>query len=419
MSPSEIRLNACLLQERSRAVRQTTVLRAIFALSARVLVGASLLVACGSDAPPSTKTSGSGGLASAGHTSTGGTQAVTAGSGGASGGASSAAGRASSSGGTSNGANGGRTSAAGRGNGGNNSSGGRTGTTASSGGSSGANTTGGANAMGGRGGTTANGGRAGASSGGAGTSGTAGAPAGWTLAWSDEFDGPSGQSPDSTKWAYDVGGDGWGNSELEYYTSRPDNSATDGSGHLVITLQAETYMNRSYTSARLKTQGKFTQAYGRFESRIKIPRGQGIWPAFWMLGDDISTNPWPACGEIDVMENVGKEPSINHGSMHGPGYSGGNPLTGSYTLAGAALADDFHVYAIEWETNVVRFYVDESNYETRKNTDVPSGAKWVYDHPFFMLLNIAIGGSFPGPPDGTTMLPQTMTVDYVRVYTKS
>jgi beta-glucanase (GH16 family) len=119
------------------------------------------------------------------------------------------------------------------------------------------------------------------------------------------------------------------------------------------------------------------------------------------------------------MENVGKEPAVNHGSMHGPGYSGGNPLTGSYTLKSGALADDFHVYAVEWEENTVRFYVDDTNYETRKNTDVPSGAKWVYDHPFFMILNIAIGGSFPGSPDSTTMLPQTMTVDYVRVYTKS
>jgi beta-glucanase (GH16 family) len=170
----------------------------------------------------------------------------------------------------------------------------------------------------------------------------------------------------------------------------------------------------------LKTQGKFTQAFGRFEARIKIPTGQGVWPAFWMLGEDITTNVWPNCGEIDIMENAGKEPTVNHGSLHGPGYSGGSPLTGTYTLMGGKkLADDFHVYRVEWETNVIRFYVDDTNYETRKNTDAPSGAKWVYDHPFFMILNIAIGGAFGGAPDSTTMLPQTMTVDYVRVYAKS
>jgi beta-glucanase (GH16 family) len=349
---------------------------------------------------------------------------MSAGAGGTSGANASAGTGAVTNGGTSTQGDGGRNSnQAGRANttGGASGASGATSNGAGSGGahaSAGASASGGGNASGGAGATA---GRSGSNGGGAsGMTGAAGAPAGWTLAWSDEFDGPSGQSPDATKWTYDVGGDGWGNNELEYYTNRIDNSALDGNGNLVITLKSETYMNRSYTSARLKTEGVFTQAYGRFEARIKIPGSQGIWPAFWMLGDDISTNPWPACGEIDIMENVGREPNINHGSLHGPGYSGGNPLTGTYTLPGsAALADDFHLYAIEWETNVIRFYVDDNNYETRKNTDVPSGSKWVYDHPFFMILNIAIGGSFPGAPDSTTVLPQTMTVDYVRVFTKS
>lgn len=251
-----------------------------------------------------------------------------------------------------------------------------------------------------------------------GSAGAAGGPSGWTLTWSDEFDGANGQSPDGAKWGYDIGGDGWGNNELEFYTNRPQNSATDGQGHLLITLQSETYMTRSYTSARLKTQTKFQQAHGRFESRLKIPKGQGVWPAFWMLGADITTNVWPNCGEIDIMENAGREPRINHGSLHGPGYSGGNPLTGTYTLQSGALADDFHVYAVEWETNVVRFYVDANLYETRHDTDVPAGAKWVYDHPFFMILNIAMGGAFGGTPDASTVLPQVMTVDYVRVYSR-
>jgi beta-glucanase (GH16 family) len=242
------------------------------------------------------------------------------------------------------------------------------------------------------------------------------APDGWKLSWNDEFDGALGDKPDSTKWGYDLGGDGWGNNELEYYTDRPENAATDGQGHLLITLKSETYMNRSYTSARLLTLGKFSQTYGRFEARIKVPTGQGVWPAFWMLGADIKTNTWPGCGEIDIMEVAGGKPRVNHGSLHGPGYSGGSPLTGTFTLPSGALSDDFHLYAAEWETNVVRFYVDESLYETRKDTDVPGGGTWVYDHPFFMILNVAVGGSFGGVPDATTMLPQTMTVDYVRVY---
>jgi beta-glucanase (GH16 family) len=270
-----------------------------------------------------------------------------------------------------------------------------------------------------KGGSSGSNGGAGSGSGGDSTSGSGGGPDvpdGWKLSWSDEFEGAEGASPDSTKWGYDLGGDGWGNNELEYYTDRPDNSATDGQGHLLITLKSETFMNRSYTSARLITLGKFNQTYGRFEARIKVPTGQGVWPAFWMLGADIATNEWPKCGEIDIMEVAGREPRVNHGSLHGPGYSGGNPLTGTFALPSGALPDDFHLYAVEWESNVVRFYVDSNLYETRKNTDVPSGGSWVYDHGFFLILNVAIGGSFGGAPDSTTMLPQRMSVDYVRVY---
>ena len=244
-------------------------------------------------------------------------------------------------------------------------------------------------------------------------------PAGWRLTWSDEFDGPAGGAPDAAKWGSDVGGNGWGNNELEFYTARRENSALDGGGHLVISTLREAYMGRNYTSARLITNGKFQQTYGRFEIRAKIPGGQGIWPAFWALGADIATVSWPTCGEIDIMENVGRQPGINHGTLHGPGYSGGAGLSGQYTLpAGAALSADFHTFAIEWEQNVVRFYVDDHLYETRTPADVPGGNRWVYDHPFFLILNVAVGGPFPGNPDATTVLPQTMTVDYVRVYAR-
>lgn len=249
--------------------------------------------------------------------------------------------------------------------------------------------------------------------------------AGWELTWSDEFNGPNGSPPDPSKWVLETGGNGWGNNELEYYTDRPQN-VYQQDGNLVIKVLAEKYkgaggVTRNYTSARLKTEGKFSQAYGRFEARIKIPRGQGIWPAFWMLGDDIGAVGWPKCGEIDIMENVGKEPALVHGTIHGPGYSGDKGLGahfgyGTGPAASDRFADDFHVYAIEWEPQAIRFYVDENLYETRTPADLPPGTKWVYDHPFFLLLNVAVGGSWPGDPDATSTYPQTMLVDYVRVY---
>ena len=191
----------------------------------------------------------------------------------------------------------------------------------------------------------------------------------------------------------------------------------DGQGSLIIEVLKEDYMGRMYTSTRLESSGKFEQRYGRFEIRAKVPFGQGIWPAYWLLGNDITSASWPNCGEIDIMEQVGRMPSTNYGSLHGPGYSGGNPLSTQYQLEGGArFADAFHEYAIEWEPNVVRFYVDDELYSTRTPNDVPNGGRWVYDHPFFMILNVAVGGAFPGSPDGTTVFPQRLLVDYVRVY---
>jgi beta-glucanase (GH16 family) len=220
----------------------------------------------------------------------------------------------------------------------------------------------------------------------------------------------------------ETGGGGWGNNELETYTARTQNAHVQD-GNLVITAIHETYtgtdgITRQYTSSRLKTAGLFDQAYGRFEARIKIPQGQGMWPAFWMLGNNIGQIGWPACGEVDIMENIGKEPAVVHGSMHGPGYFGSNGLTASYSLPSGKFSDDFHVFAVEWEPSIVRFYVDGNLYETRTPVDLPAGKTWVYDHPFFLLLNVAVGGDWPGSPDQTTVFPQTMLVDYVRVYTK-
>jgi beta-glucanase (GH16 family) len=249
-------------------------------------------------------------------------------------------------------------------------------------------------------------------------------PAVWSLVWSDEFDGPSGSAVNSSKWSFDIGGNGWGNNELETYTSRTANSDLEG-GFLVIKTLKETFtgsdnITRNYTSARLLTKNKFSQAFGRFEARIKIPFGQGIWPAFWMLGENIDSAHWPNCGEIDIMENIGREPSIVHGTFHGPGYSGADGVSASYPLSnGKKFSDDFHTFAVEWEPNVMRFYVDGLLYKTRTPADLPAGTSWVFDHPFFIILNVAVGGSWPGNPDATTVFPQRMLVDYVRVYQRT
>jgi beta-glucanase (GH16 family) len=246
----------------------------------------------------------------------------------------------------------------------------------------------------------------------------------WVLAWSDEFNARDGSGIDAAKWTAEVGGNGWGNNELEYYTARRSN-AYQSDGRLVIKVMKEKFsgadhVSRNYTSARLITRNKFSATYGRFEARLKLPKGQGIWPAFWLLGNDIGAVGWPECGEIDVMENIGREPSTIHGTIHGPGYSKGNPLSSSYSLPGSGrFADSFHTFAVEWEPNVIRFYCDGILYSARTPADVPAGKKWVFNKPFFIILNVAVGGDWPGSPDETTVFPQTMLVDYVRVYRRA
>lgn len=244
----------------------------------------------------------------------------------------------------------------------------------------------------------------------------------WVLSWSDEFNGLDGSSPDPAKWTLMGGGGGWGNNELQYYTADSRNVRQEG-GKLVIEARKENFqgpdgVRRSYTSARLSTRGLFSQKYGRFEARIKVPSGQGVWPAFWLLGEDFPSAGWPACGEIDIMENVGEKPATILGSLHGPGYFGENPLAASYTLPRGHFSDAFHLFAIEWEPRVIRFYVDGVLFATKTPADVPAGNRWAYDHPFFILLNLAVGGNLPGSPDNSTVFPQRMLVDYVRVYTR-
>ncbi len=234
------------------------------------------------------------------------------------------------------------------------------------------------------------------------------------LIWSDEFNGAPGSPPDPAKWVYELGGRGWGNHELEVYTDSRANSHLDGRGHLVIRALEAT--SGEFTSARLKTQGRFDFAYGRAEARIRIPYGQGIWPAFWMLGVDVKSKGWPACGEIDIMENIGREPDIVYGTVHGPGYSGKESIGKSFQLSSGRFADEYHIFAVEWTPDRLEFQADGQTYQTVTPATLPAGAKWVYDHPFFLILNLAIGGSWPGNPDQTTRFPQTMLIDYVRVY---
>ncbi|MBP8238875.1 MAG: glycoside hydrolase family 16 protein [Saprospiraceae bacterium] len=241
-------------------------------------------------------------------------------------------------------------------------------------------------------------------------------PRNWQLVWSDDFDGAAGTLPDASKWAYDLGTGqgGWGNQELQSYTNNPANVSLDGNGNLVITAIRA---GNTFTSARVKTQGLFTQQYGRFEARMKTPYGPGIWPAFWMLGANIETVNWPQCGEIDIMELRGQEPNVIAGTLHGPGYSGGNAVTKKFGLTNSRFDAEYHIFAVEWDENKIDFFVDDFLYQRLERSDV--SGEWVYDNPFFMILNIAVGGNYVGFPTAQTPFPQRMIIDYVKVYQES
>ena len=234
------------------------------------------------------------------------------------------------------------------------------------------------------------------------------------LVLSDEFDTEG--VPDTTNlWTFEIGTgiNGWGNNELQYYTDRTEN-ATVQNGFLLITAREEDFEGSNYTSARLITKDKFERQYGRFETRMRLPFGQGMWPAFWMLGADIDENPWPGAGEIDVMEYLGQDPTIMFGSVHGPGYSGAEAVSEKFELTNDRFDTGFHVFAIEWEPESISYFVDGILYNTITPDDVDG--EWVFNKPFYMLINLAVGGDLPGSPNSETVFPQTMLVDYVRVY---
>jgi beta-glucanase (GH16 family) len=232
-----------------------------------------------------------------------------------------------------------------------------------------------------------------------------------SLIWSEEFDGPAGSPVDPDIWQPDVGGHGWGNEELQCYTEGTENASLDGAGNLAIVARRS---DSQYTSARLISKDRVAFTYGLVQARIQLPTGRGIWPAFWMLGQNIDEVGWPHCGEIDVMENVGQAPAVVHGTVHGPGYSGSSGVTASHD-AGTSLAGDFHVYSVHWERDRIRWYFGDELYSTVTPADL-QGNPWVFDHDFFLLVNVAVGGKLPGNPDPSVIFPQTMLVDYIRVY---
>lgn len=233
----------------------------------------------------------------------------------------------------------------------------------------------------------------------------------WTLSWRDEFDQGS---IDQGIWNFETGNnDGWGNNELQYYQRE---NAWVENNQLVIEAREEQVGGYDYTSARMTTAGKYEKQYGRVDVRARLPRGQGIWPAIWMLGADIGSVGWPTCGEIDIMELIGNDVDTVHGTIHGPGYAGGNSIGGSYT--NGSFADAYHVFQLTWYPDAIKFFVDGQHYFTITLYDVQaSGYDWVFDDgPFFFILNVAVGGDWPGYPDASTPFPQRMAVDYIRVY---
>ena len=235
--------------------------------------------------------------------------------------------------------------------------------------------------------------------------------AGLSLKRSNEF---NENSIDNNIWNYDLGGGGWGNNELETYTNNTKNSFVTSGGYLVLEARQEPYGSVNYTSARMLTMGKQDFTYGRIDVRAKLPKGQGIWPAIWMLGSNIASTPWPACGEIDMMELLGNQPNKVYGTAHWSNGGQNAQLGGSHTMPSGDFSQAFHVFSIGWDSSKIDWYIDNQKYFTAPKSSMVG--TYPFDNPFFIILNIAVGGSWPGNPDGTTVFPQRMIVDYIRVY---
>ena len=237
---------------------------------------------------------------------------------------------------------------------------------------------------------------------------------GMTMVWSDEF---NPKTFNTSSWTYETGGGGWGNNELEYYTNSTNNLYLTG-GYLVIEARKEVKGTYNYTSARIKTQNKKTFTYGRMDIRARLPKGQGIWPALWMLGNNISQPGynWPACGEIDIMELLGNDPRKSYATVHW-GVDGGSHFQkgGNYSLSTGDFSGSFHVFSLIWNDSKMTFLIDEVQFFSVSKTDI-TGAEYPFDKPHFFVMNVAVGGNWPGSPDASTVFPQRMIVDYVRVF---
>lgn len=235
---------------------------------------------------------------------------------------------------------------------------------------------------------------------------------GMTLAWSDEFDG---NNISSANWTFETGNNGWGNAELENYTSRSQN-AFQSKGNLIIEARKESLAGSSYTSARMITKSKKVFTFGRIDVRAKVPTGKGIWPAIWMLGNNIDQVNWPACGEMDIMELLGQEPNKIYGTLHWGATTQLHQSKGTSTVLGSGSYDQqFHVYSLVWVKDQVQILVDDVVFNTITATNI-AGSNNPFNSDFFFILNVAVGGNWPGSPDGTTVFPQRMVVDYVRVF---
>ncbi len=249
--------------------------------------------------------------------------------------------------------------------------------------------------------------------------------------WSDEFEGAAGTPIDTSRWRYDIGDGcpgicGWGNAEREYYTSDTSNIALNGQGQLAIVARVAPvgltcyYGPCKYTSAKITTKGKReVLPPGRVEARIRLAVGQGLWPAFWMLGTDIDTRGWPQCGELDIMEYRGSAPSTASSAIHGPGYSGDTPFVQPNTLTSGSYAADFHTFAVEWDASAIKYFIDDKLYYNVSRGAVELRGEWVFDKTFYVILNQAVGGNFDGDPQSDAIFPATMLIDYVRVYRRS
>lgn len=243
---------------------------------------------------------------------------------------------------------------------------------------------------------------------------------GWELVWHDEFNGSG--LPDSSKWSYDEGGHGWGNNEQQYYLANSLENTYLKDGQLHIVAVKKEYENRNYTSAKLTTYNKIHQKYGKVEVKAKLPQGKGSWPAIWMLPVTIRTKeePWPLCGEIDIMEHVGKDPGMVHTSLHSELYNHVKRTQITHFERLNDVFNEFHTYGIEWDENSIKFVFDgKLFYETFKGQDgrVATNEGWPFDKPYFLILNVAVGGNWGGEID-ETIFPNEMIVDYVRIFKK-